>query len=162
MKNTLAVLLTLALATAASAQYKMKPQTPNAPGSPIKVTMGEQNALPLEEALKKIKRVSIDEAMELVEQGKAVYIDVRSKEQFELGHIPGALNIQNSQLIPRLKEVPPGKMIITYCACSAEQSAGRAVIDLSAHGVKNAAALTGGWNQWKAMGLPVATGAAKK
>jgi len=29
------------------------------------------------------------------------------------------------------------------------------VLDLNAHGIKNAAALLGGWNGWKEAGLPV-------
>jgi 3-mercaptopyruvate sulfurtransferase SseA len=29
------------------------------------------------------------------------------------------------------------------------------VLDLNKHGVKNTAALLGGWNEWKAAGLPV-------
>jgi 3-mercaptopyruvate sulfurtransferase SseA len=28
------------------------------------------------------------------------------------------------------------------------------VLDLNAHGIKNAAALLGGWNAWKQAGLP--------
>jgi len=31
------------------------------------------------------------------------------------------------------------------------------VLDLKAHGIKNAAALLGGWNAWKAAGLPIVT-----
>jgi len=30
------------------------------------------------------------------------------------------------------------------------------VLDLNAHGVKNVAALLGGWNEWKAAKLPTA------
>jgi 3-mercaptopyruvate sulfurtransferase SseA len=29
------------------------------------------------------------------------------------------------------------------------------VLDLNAHGIKNAAALIGGWNAWKEAGLPI-------
>jgi 3-mercaptopyruvate sulfurtransferase SseA len=31
------------------------------------------------------------------------------------------------------------------------------VLDLNAHGIKNAVALIGGWNGWKEAGLPVVT-----
>jgi len=31
------------------------------------------------------------------------------------------------------------------------------VLDLNAHGIKNTAALLGGWNGWKEAGLPVVT-----
>ncbi|HEX6096099.1 MAG TPA: rhodanese-like domain-containing protein, partial [Thermoanaerobaculia bacterium] len=64
-----------------------------------------------------------------------------------------------SQLIRRFNEVPPRKTVITYCACSAEQSSGRAAADLIAHGVKNVFALKGGWGDWKSQGHPIATGA---
>ncbi|HEX8151572.1 MAG TPA: rhodanese-like domain-containing protein [Thermoanaerobaculia bacterium] len=154
MRKTLAAAFVLTLtAGIASAQYK-KPTTPvrpNAPGSPVKMTPGATK-----EAIQGVRKISIDQAIEFVEDGKAVFVDVRSKEQYDLGHIKGALSIPGSQLISRLKEVPPGKMIIAYCACSAEQSSGKAVVDLNAHGYKNAAALTGGWNEWKKMKLPMA------
>ena len=96
--------------------------------------------------------------LSFVHEGSRVFVDVRSEEQFMLGHIKGALSIPGSQLIKRLREIPPGKTIITYCACTAEQSSGRAVMDLNARGVKNAAALTGGWHAWQNAALPTATG----
>jgi rhodanese-related sulfurtransferase len=83
---------------------------------------------------------------------------VRSHPSFRTGHIKGALSIPGSQLIQRFSEVTPGKMVITYCACDAEQSSGKAVLNLYAHGVKNAAALKGGLAEWKAARLPIAAG----
>jgi 3-mercaptopyruvate sulfurtransferase SseA len=62
------------------------------------------------------RRIPRDEAMKLVKQKKAVFVDVRSKESYEAGHIKGAINIPEAQLISRLKEIPPKTMIITYCA----------------------------------------------
>jgi len=38
------------------------------------------------------KRVSVEEAVSLLEQGY-VYVDVRSEPEFEEGHVPGALNV---------------------------------------------------------------------
>ncbi|MGZ8708901.1 MAG: rhodanese-like domain-containing protein [Thermoanaerobaculia bacterium] len=104
-------------------------------------------------------RISIEDAQKLFASGQAVFIDVRSNEQYTLGHIKGALSIPGSQLIRRFSEVPPRKTIITYCACSAEQSSGRAAADLIAHGVKDVFALKGGWNDWKNDGHPTAVGA---
>lgn len=103
-------------------------------------------------------RISIEDAQKLFATGQAVFIDVRSNEQYTLGHIKGALSIPRSQLIRRFSEVPPRKTIITYCACSAEQSSGQAAADLIAHGVKNVFALKGGWNDWKNDGHPTAVG----
>jgi rhodanese-related sulfurtransferase len=104
-------------------------------------------------------RISQADALKLYKEGKAVFIDVRSNQQFELQHIKGALSIPGSQVVKRFAEVPRQKTVITYCACSAEQSSGRAAADLTAHGVKNVWALKGGIVDWKASGGPVATGA---
>jgi rhodanese-related sulfurtransferase len=103
-------------------------------------------------------RISIADAKKLYANGQAVFIDVRSNEQFTLGHIKGAMSIPGSQLVRRFNEVPPRKTIITYCACSAEQSSGRAASDLIAHGVKNVFALKGGWHDWKNERHPIAAG----
>lgn len=103
-------------------------------------------------------RISIADAKKLYVSGQAVFVDVRSNEQYTYGHIKGALSIPGSQLIRRFAEVPPRKTVITYCACSAEQSSGRAAADLMAHGVKNVFALKGGWNEWKNEGHPTAVG----
>ena len=102
------------------------------------------------------RRITREEAMKLVKRDKAVYVDVRSKETFDTGHIKGALNIPGSQMIARMRQLPPGKMVITYCACEKEHTAAVAVVNLNARGHKNAAALIGGWNEWAALGLPTA------
>jgi rhodanese-related sulfurtransferase len=135
------------LATVAGAQ--MKKQVPAAPGT-VGVPMPVQK--PGAEAAMRIK---IDDAFKLYKADKAVFIDVRSKESYDQGHIKGALSIPGSQLIRRFREIPPGKTIITYCACSAEQSSGHAVVELNAHGVKNTAALQGGIHAWEDSGKPV-------
>lgn len=149
----LALLLTLLLATLATAQYKKQPASTAAPQkSPIIVSGAQNGGAPT------FPRISQADAIKLYREGKAVFIDVRSNNQFALGHIKGALSIPGSQLIKRYGEVPPQKVVITYCACSAEQSSGVAAASLIAHGVKNVFALKGGWQEWKANGYPSQAG----
>ena len=143
-RRFLAVCATLAVASTGVAQ--MKPQ----PLNPIRI---ENNKA--EEAAKTAPRISRDEARKLVNAGKAVFVDVRSEHSFETAHIKGALSIPGSQLAMRITELPPKKMIITYCACHAEETAGLAVAVLKAHGLKKAAALKGGWNEWRDANLPM-------
>ena len=100
------------------------------------------------------RRINRDEALKLYKANKAVFVDVRSKETFDTGHIKGAVSIPGSQVAARYKELPQGKMVITYCACVEEHSAALAVLNLNGHGISNAAALIGGWNEWTALGLP--------
>jgi len=104
------------------------------------------------------RRIPREAAIRQVDAGKAVFVDIRSFETYSKGHIKGAISIPRSQLIHRLREIPPGRLIVTYCACVREHTAALAVVDLAAHGVNNAAALTGGWNEWTAARLPTATG----
>lgn len=46
----------------------------------------------------------------------AVIIDVRTKEEFEFGHIYRAVNIPLDELRYRLSEVPADKPVYAYCA----------------------------------------------
>jgi rhodanese-related sulfurtransferase len=152
MRKAVATAIALTMATVASAQYKPKPQ-PAQGKSPVVVSGARSTS-----GQPMFSRISQADAYKLYREGKAVFIDVRSQTQFGLGHIKGALSIPGSQLIKRFSEVPPRKTVITYCACTAEQSSGRAASDLAAHGVKNVFALKGGWSEWKANGYPAMAG----
>lgn len=135
------------VAGTAGAQYKKKP-------TEQKIQVGGQSV----KGQAEFRRITREEAFRLYKAGQAVFIDVRSFESFKTGHIKGALSIPGSQLITRYNEVTPGKTVITYCACPAEESSGAAVLNLTAHGVKNAAALKGGYLEWRAAGHPVQAG----
>lgn len=98
------------LATVATAQKVMIPSQSSNPN----VILTPPN--PVEQNLEKAKRIPRDEAIKLVKEGKAVFVDVRSKEAYDAGHIKGAISIPESEIITRLKDLPPKKMVITYCA----------------------------------------------
>lgn len=44
-----------------------------------------------------------------------VIVDVRPHEEFEAGHLPGAISIPVDELAKRSKELPKGRRIVTYC-----------------------------------------------
>jgi rhodanese-related sulfurtransferase len=153
MRKTTLALACVLFATVAGAQYKKAVPPKAAAQSPI-IVSGARNA----NIATQFPRISQEDALKLYKSGQAVFVDVRSASQFHLGHIKGAMSIPGSQLVSRFEEVPARKTVITYCACSAEQSSGRAAGDLIAHGVKNVFALKGGWADWKAAGNPMAVG----
>ncbi|HSP15423.1 MAG TPA: rhodanese-like domain-containing protein [Thermoanaerobaculia bacterium] len=97
-------------ATVASAQKVMVPAQSSNPN----VVITPPNAA--EQNLEKARRIERDEAIKLVKENKAVFVDVRSKDSYDAGHIKGAVSIPESQLITRVRELPPKKLIITYCA----------------------------------------------
>lgn len=150
---TLAVMVIgMLIGISASAQMKPRPKTTPRTSSPLVVSGANSNTPP------QFPRISLEEAYKLFVDGKATFIDVRSNEQFSYGHIRGAVNIPRSQIVSRFKEVLPGKTVITYCACGAEESSGVAAASLISHGVKNVFALKGGWASWKSAAHPMAAG----
>lgn len=98
----------------ASAQMKTTPAAP--PSSAQPPVQISQPVLQPQASLESARRIKREEAIKLVAQKKAVIVDVRSKDQYDAEHIKGAISIPLVELISRLREVPPGKMIITYCA----------------------------------------------
>ncbi len=134
------------------AHAQMKSAVPQKPQKAPLVSSAKQTA-------GTFQRISQADAYKLYRENKAVFIDVRSNTQFKLGHIKGSLSIPGSQIISRFGEAAAkGKIVITYCACSAEQSSGAAATNLVNHGVKNVWALKGGLNDWKANRYPIAAG----
>jgi 3-mercaptopyruvate sulfurtransferase SseA len=111
MRRLAAAFTFAALAVSAGAQQIQIP-TQSTSNPNIVITP----ATPAEQNLDNARRIPRDEAMKLVKQKKAVFVDVRAKESYDAGHIKGALGIPEAQLISRLREVPPKTMIITYCA----------------------------------------------
>ena len=106
------------IAAAADAQYKTPTpaQTQTGPGT-IKIEApGATTTAPPGDQLATVRRISREDAMKMVKQKKAVYIDVRSKETYDQGHLPGAMSIPLSELQKRFKDLPRGKFLITYCA----------------------------------------------
>jgi rhodanese-related sulfurtransferase len=58
--------------------------------------------------------VSPDEAQRLVRSG-AILVDVRSREEYGAGHVPGAINLPVQELPQRMSELPRDKPLVLYC-----------------------------------------------
>src|SRR5574344_1133379 len=52
---------------------------------------------------------------ELIDEKKVVVIDVRDKEDFDLGHIPIAISIPFQELEKKLQELSKEKLNVIYC-----------------------------------------------
>ncbi len=44
-----------------------------------------------------------------------VFLDVRPREEYEAGHLPGAWHLPIEELEQRLEELPRDRLIVTYC-----------------------------------------------
>jgi rhodanese-related sulfurtransferase len=83
-------------------------------------------------------------------------IDVRGAEEYEVGHVQGAINIPLADLAARLDELPADAPIVTYCNMHHKGTSRgeRAAALLTEQGYQ-AAALDGGFPAWRDAGLPV-------
>jgi rhodanese-related sulfurtransferase/DNA-binding HxlR family transcriptional regulator len=91
--------------------------------------------------------ISRDELIARVGRNDVVLVDVRPSEEFDAGHIDGALSIPLDQLDERLAELPPGSEIVAYCRGALCAYAHDAVRLLRAEG-RAARRLEGGWPEW--------------
>jgi thiosulfate sulfurtransferase len=106
-------------------------------------------ALTAGQAIRSVPRISIDELKALMEQKAVLVIDVRDPESFAKGRIPGAVNVDYTQVLKQAEKFAGEKRtIVAYCACANEMTAARASVDLAAKGVPGAKALKGGWDEW--------------
>ena len=81
--------------------------------------LGHRNREEVRGALKlmgQVGRIPRDEAMKMVKTHKAIYVDVRAKDQYDIEHIQGAINIPLAEITARASELPKHKFIVTYCA----------------------------------------------
>lgn len=81
-------------------------------------------------------------------------LDMRPRDEFALGHLPGAINIQLDDLERRLSELPAQQEIVAYCRGAYCVLSFEAVALLRAKGF-NARRLEDGFPEWKAAGLAV-------
>jgi rhodanese-related sulfurtransferase len=96
-----------------------------------------------------VPRISIDELKTLMDRNAVVVLDVRDPASFATGHIPGAVNVDYTQVLKQAKMFAAEKRtIVAYCACANEMTAARAAVDLAASGIPGTKALKGGWDEW--------------
>ena len=62
-----------------------------------------------------VSRITLQEAITAYEDNSAVFLDVRTEQEYQQSHIPNALFIPYNELPSRLGELDPGTAYITYC-----------------------------------------------
>lgn len=75
-------------------------------------------------------------------------LDVRSPQEFERGHVPGAINIPHDQLAQRLQELAIQKTDEVVVYCRSGRRAANAGAVLKANQFTNVRDLTGHWMEW--------------
>jgi sulfur-carrier protein adenylyltransferase/sulfurtransferase len=89
--------------------------------------------------------------------GSAVFVDVREREEWEEGTVPGAVHVPRGQLESRIEGLVPARSteLVLYCAGGSRSAfAAKALGEL---GYENVSSLIGGFTDWKRNGYPVET-----
>lgn len=101
-----------------------------------------------------LEAVSRQELLRRSRDGLVTVLDVRPSEEYEVGHIPGALNVPLEQIKQHLATLPKDQEVIAYCRGEFCVLAFEAVAALRKKGF-TARRLEEGYPEWKAAGLPV-------
>ena len=105
----------------------------------------------LEQARGEIDEIDGPGASELL-VGDAVFVDVRERDEWDEGHIPGAIFIPRGNLESRVEQTVPDKSqkVVVYCAAGARSVF--AAKTLEELGYEDVVSLAGGYTDWKRNG----------
>ncbi len=94
----------------------------------------------------------------------AVFIDARTADEYEYGHIPGAINVpwlDRDRHLPALRrEIPPDRKIIVYCDGEECQASNNLSAWLKDRGWKRVYVFKEGYPSWLAAGMEFTKGEA--
>lgn len=100
------------------------------------------------EAKQRIREVSPREAVaERKAAGETVFLDVREPNEWNLGHVPGAVHIPRGQLESQVeRRIPREARVLIYCA--AGNRSALAADTMQQMGYTNVASVADGWRGW--------------
>ena len=109
----------------------------------------------LQQARSEISEIDATQARERIESGEPVVVDVREQEEWDEGHIPGAVHVPRGHLESRIERLAPdtGRPVVVYC--SAGNRSAFAAKTLAELGYEDVVSLAGGFTDWKRNGFPV-------
>ena len=107
----------------------------------------------LQQVKSEIDEIDVPAAAELASRSSPVFVDVRDRNEWDEGHIPGAVHVPRGNLESRIEGAVPDRdaQVVVYCASGARSAfAAKALEEL---GYENVASLAGGFNEWKRNGF---------
>ncbi|NLY65063.1 MAG: rhodanese-like domain-containing protein [Alcaligenaceae bacterium] len=97
--------------------------------------------------------ISTKEAVQMANKSSALFIDIRSAEEFKNGSIPQARNIPMDELEQKVPSLPKNKPVILVCNMG--RTAQKAAGILQKLNIEEVYVLSGGLSAWTQDGLPV-------
>ena len=102
---------------------------------------------------------SVARAKSIFDKGDAIFVDSRSQNDYENGHVPGAVSLPMGQFEAGieffLNRYPPEQPIVTYCSgrtCEDSHDLAQALSDV---GFTNVRIFIDGFPGWESEGYPI-------
>jgi sulfur-carrier protein adenylyltransferase/sulfurtransferase len=109
----------------------------------------------LQQTRSEISEIDATEARDRIDSGEPVVVDVREQDEWDEGHIAGAVHIPRGHLESRVERLAPdaSRPLIVYCSAGNRSAfAAKTLADL---GYEDVVSLAGGFTDWKRNGFPV-------
>ena len=103
---------------------------------------------------KRVKEATPQQVQDLLKSGNVQLGDVREKNEWDEGHLPGAVFVPKSYLEQWAEDRLPSKDKPTILYCAGGVRSIMAADALTQLGYTNVISMTGGFNRWKDSGLP--------
>ena len=101
----------------------------------------------------------LTEAKKLYDNGKTIFVDARSREDYEEGHIKGAVSLPvglfDERIDAFLQQYSPETAILTYCSGRTCEDSHRLAQLLLDYGYTTVNVLIDGYPGWEAEGYPI-------
>jgi sulfur-carrier protein adenylyltransferase/sulfurtransferase len=109
----------------------------------------------LQQTRSEISEIDASQARDRIESAEPVVVDVREQDEWDEGHIPGAVHVPRGHLESRIERLAPdtSRPVVVYC--SAGNRSAFAAKTLAELGYEDVVSLAGGFTDWKRNGFPV-------
>ncbi|TMK89797.1 MAG: molybdopterin-synthase adenylyltransferase MoeB [Actinobacteria bacterium] len=103
-----------------------------------------------------IDEIDAETARELFEgPQRPLVVDVRRRDEWDEGHIPGAVHIPRGSLESRVEKATPDRERPVVVYCSVGERSAFAARTLGELGYEDVSSLNGGFTEWKRNGFPI-------
>ncbi|MHA2291651.1 MAG: Nif3-like dinuclear metal center hexameric protein [Candidatus Hodarchaeales archaeon] len=89
------------------------------------------------------------------QDSELILLDVRTLQEYQTGHIPGAISVPLLEIRQYARKIPQNKKLVVYCKNAPCSMSIQAALELKNLGFQNIRKLEGGFDEWNIRGYPV-------
>ncbi len=106
--------------------------------------------------------ISLQEARVRHQEGRALFVDARAEEEYQRGHIKGALSLPLAEaelgFVAIIEQLDASELVIAYCDGESCDLSHHLATFLREIGIAEVRVLVNGWTLWQQAGQPTSQG----